>query len=119
MFAALWNGLLYGLIFLFNDAFAGIFGPGDGYNWQHPGLVQLTFGALVVGEVLGFLIYPYTQERYYQYAIRKAGQSVPEARMASGTVGCCLLPIGLFIFAWTCDQSIPFIVPLIGAAIFG
>jgi MFS family permease len=119
MFAAMWNGLLYGLIFLFNDAFSFVFGPGDGYNWQHPGVVQLTFLAFVVGETIGFLIYPFTQEKYYQRAIKKAGQSVPEARMVSGTFGCCLLPIGLFMFAWTCDRSIPFIVPLIGAAIFG
>lgn len=119
MFAAMWNGLLYGLIFLFNDAFVVVFGPGKGYNWQHVGVVQLTFSAFIIGEFIGFLIYPYTQERYYQYAIRKAGQSVPEARMASGLVGCILLPIGLFIFAWTCDASISFVVPLLGAAIFG
>ncbi|UZJ55728.1 hypothetical protein CBS101457_005048 [Exobasidium rhododendri] len=119
MFASLWNGLLFGLIFLFNEAFVAVFGPGEGYNWQHPGVVQLTFLALVVGEVIGYLLYPFTQERYYQKAIKKAGQSVPEARMASGVVGCCLLPVGLFIFAWTCDRSISFIVPLIGAAIFG
>jgi uncharacterized membrane-anchored protein YhcB (DUF1043 family) len=51
-------------------------------------VVQLTFIALVVGEVIGFLLYPYTQERYYQKVIKKAGQSVPEARMASGVFGC-------------------------------
>lgn len=82
------NGVLYGLIFLFNDAFVAVFGPGDGYNWQSPGLVQLTFLALIVGELIGYIIYPYTQERYYQNAIKKAGQSVPEARMASGIFGC-------------------------------
>jgi hypothetical protein len=119
MFAAMWNGLLFGLIYLFNDAFVAVFGPGDGYNWQHPGVVQLSFLAPLIGETIGFAVYFFTQEKYYQRAIRKAGQSVPEARMVSGTFGCCLLPIGLFMFAWTCDRSIPFIVPLIGAAIFG
>lgn len=88
MFAAIWNGLLFGLIFLFNDAFVTVFGPGEGYNWQHPGVVQLTFAAFIVGEAIGLCLYPYTQEAYYQRATRKAGQSVPEARMMSGTVGC-------------------------------
>lgn len=82
------NGLLYGLVFLFNDAFVFVFGPGEGYDWQHPGVVQLTFIALVVGEVLAFLLFPFTQEVYYQRTIKRAGQSIPEARMASGVFGC-------------------------------
>ncbi|PWN43247.1 MFS general substrate transporter [Ceraceosorus guamensis] len=118
-FGSIWNGLLYGLIFLFNDAFTIVFGPGDGYNIQHSGLVELTFVAFIIGEALGLALYPWTQERFYQRAIKKAGQSVPEARMAGGTIGCCLLPVGLFIFAWTCYPSISPVVPLIGAAVFG
>jgi hypothetical protein len=107
------NGHLFGLVFLFNGAFVSVFGPGEGYNWQHPGVVQLTFLAFIVGEFIGFIAYFFTQERYYQRAIKKAGQSVPEARMASGVVGCwcvegaenkgastdiCLFVVGCLLF---------------------
>lgn len=119
MFAALWNGLLYGLIFLFNDAFNSVFGPESEYAFKHSGVLQITFVSFVIGEFIGFGFYFFTQEPFYQRKIKQAGQSVPEARMASGTIGCCLLPIGLFIFAWTCYPSISPVVPLIGAAIFG
>jgi MFS transporter, DHA1 family, multidrug resistance protein len=33
-------------------------------------------------------------------------------------VGSCLLPIGLFMFAWTADSNIHWAVPLTGVAIF-
>ncbi|CAO1623447.1 unnamed protein product [Sympodiomycopsis kandeliae] len=119
-FAALWNGFLYGLIFLFNDAFVLIWGSDNhGYGFS-PGLTQLTFLSLIIGCVLGALVYPFTGERIYQARIRKAGQSVPEARMVMGCFGCCLLPIGLFLTAWTCyPGKIHWIVPLLGPAIFG
>lgn len=79
---------MYGLVFLFNDAFVTVFGPGEGYNWQHPGVVQLTFLSFIVGETIAFCIYPFTQEAYYQRVKNRERQSVPEARMASGVVGC-------------------------------
>ncbi|PWN19725.1 MFS general substrate transporter [Microstroma glucosiphilum] len=121
MFASAWNGFLYGLIFLFNDAFAEIWGPGNGgYGWSSAGLVQLTFLSLIIGTALAALSYPLIGERFYQKRIREAGESVPEARMFAGCFGCVLLPIGLFLTAWTCyPDRIVWIVPLLGPAIFG
>lgn len=119
-FAALWNGFLYGLIFLYNDAYAMIFGSENGGYGFSPGLTQLTFLSLIIGCVLGGIVYPFTGERFYQKRIRQAGESVPEARMVMGCFGCVLLPIGLFLTAWTCyPGKIHWIVPLLGPAIFG
>lgn len=119
-FAALWNGFLYGLIFLYNDAYAMIFGSENGGYGFSPGLTQLTFLSLIIGSVIGGLSYPLIGERIYQSQIRRAGQSVPEARMIMGCFGCVLLPVGLFLTAWTCyPGKIHWIVPLLGPAIFG
>ena len=42
-----------GMIFLSNEAFPLIFGPGNnGHDWDNTGLVNLTFGAYVVGAVM-------------------------------------------------------------------
>jgi hypothetical protein len=42
-----------GMIFLSNEAFPLIFGPGNnGHDWNNTGLVNLTFGAYVVGAVM-------------------------------------------------------------------
>jgi hypothetical protein len=97
-----------------------IFGPGNGgHGWTHSGTVNLTFLALVVGSVLAcsFTVF---QERYYQRALAAAGgKSVPEARMACALVGTWLLPAGLLIAAWTSYPELPWIAPLVGAAVFG
>lgn len=110
----------YGLIFLFNDAFLKIWGRGNGGYSFNPSLSQLSFISLIVGCFIGFIVMPFTGERYYQRKIRAVGESVPEARMFMGLFGCCLLPIGLFLTAWTCyPGKIHWIVPMIGASIFG
>jgi hypothetical protein len=81
--------------------------------------VNLTFLALVVGSTLA-CAFIFIQERYYQRALAAAdGKSVPEARMFIALFGTWLLPVGLFIAAWTSYPRLPWIAPLIGAAIFG
>lgn len=112
---------MYSLVFGFNTAFAKIWGEGNGgYGWKSAGLVQLTFLSLIIGSVIGLALYPWTQERFYQRRIAAVGESVPEARMMMGCFGCCLLPVGLFLTAFTSyPGSIPWIVPLLGPAIFG
>ncbi|PWN29592.1 MFS general substrate transporter [Jaminaea rosea] len=117
-FAAAWNGFLYGLIFLFNTAFIEIWGE-NGYGFN-AGLSQLSFISLIVGCTIGFLSHRFTSEPHYQRVIKQRGESVPEARLYMGLFGSILLPIGLFITAWTCyPGKVHWIVPMIGAAIFG
>jgi hypothetical protein len=33
--------------------------------------------------------------------------------------GSLLVPIGLFVYGWTADKNVQWIVPIIGTAIFG
>jgi DHA1 family multidrug resistance protein-like MFS transporter len=48
----------------------------------------------------------------------KNGFREQEHRLVPAIFGSVLLPIGLFLFAWTTDSNIHFVVPLIGVAIF-
>jgi hypothetical protein len=83
------------------------------------GTVNLTFLALVVGSVVACSLISF-QERFYQRSLAAhAGKAVPEARMACALLGTWLLPAGLFIAAWTSYPRLPWIAPLIGAAVFG
>lgn len=48
-----------------------------------------------------------------------AGRAVePEARLHNAMIGSVILPIGLFLFAWTTFPEISWIAPVIGATIF-
>jgi len=84
LFAALYNGYLYGLSFLFNDAFSLVFGPqGHGFN-------VVSFGLSFLGVAVGISIGPFTniwQERYYQRKVKETGgNNIPEARVQLGKV---------------------------------
>ncbi|KAJ5037947.1 uncharacterized protein L3040_006823 [Drepanopeziza brunnea f. sp. 'multigermtubi'] len=117
-FSALYNGYLYGLSFLFNSAFVIVFGPsGHGFDTIHTGLCFL-------GISTGISIGPFTsylfQEPYYQRKVKESGErNAPEARVMMGKIASVALPISLFWFAWTSDQSVHWIVPILASGLWG
>lgn len=117
--AAFFNSFAYGMIFLSNEAFPLVFGTGNnGHNWTSTGLINLTFGAYVVGAVIAFCLQP-LQERFYHKACKKEGRSDPEARWYSALYMTPFIPAGLMVAAWTSYARLPFIAPLIGFGMFG
>lgn len=91
--AAAYNGFIYGLVYLFNEAFPLVFGTNHGFNSGEWGL---SFLGLAMGSVVGVAIYP-IQERYYLKQVRRNdGKGVPEARLFLARGGAFLLPISLF-----------------------
>ncbi|KAK6384273.1 hypothetical protein LTR65_009749 [Meristemomyces frigidus] len=117
IFAAAYNGFIYGIVYLFNEAFPLVFGPG-GHDFS-TGEWGLVFLGLCVGTVLAAACHP-LQERYYLKRVAaNGGKGVPEARMYQARFGAFLIPISLFWFAWTSYPSIPWIVPVIASAFFG
>lgn len=75
MFAALYNGYLYGLSFLFNGAFNLVFGE-MGYGFSIQG-VGLTFLGLVVGISIGPITHLW-QEAHYRKLVRRAAKERPK-----------------------------------------
>ncbi|KAI9641898.1 hypothetical protein NHQ30_009766 [Ciborinia camelliae] len=136
IFAALYNGFLYGLSFLFNSAFNLVFGK-MGYGFNTMG-VGLCFLGLIIGISLGPMINTW-QEHYYQTRIRAAGmresqseealdpakderfKNIPEARVQLSKLAAVLLPISLFWFAWTSPPQyhIHWMVPILATTLFG
>lgn len=89
MFAALYNGYLYGLSFLFNTAFALVFGQGHGFD-------TIGVGVCFLGICAGISLGPLTniwQERYYQRKVHESGgKNVPEARVQMGKIAAISKP---------------------------
>ncbi|KAL8292561.1 hypothetical protein RQP46_001173 [Phenoliferia psychrophenolica] len=111
--SSLINALSFGIIFLANQAFPLIFGTGNGgHGWTSIGAVNLTYLA-------GFLLHPLQEQRYQTAQRNNGGKSVPEARFYSSLFGIWLLPIGLFIAAWTSFPSVNFMAPIVGFTMFG
>ncbi|THX58981.1 major facilitator superfamily protein [Aureobasidium pullulans] len=117
IFAAVYNGYLYGLSFLFNGAFNIIFGPsGKGFETYQVGL---TFLGICVGISLGPLTNIW-QERYYQKRVGRAGgTNIPEARVQLGQLAGVTFPISLFIFAFTSYVRLSWVGPVVASGLWG
>ena len=87
-------------------------------HWSQ-GISGLSFLGVGVGQILAIFAYLLFDRLYKQKGAKAGGRLPPEARLDPALLGCVLLPIGLFWFAWTSFLSIHWIVPIIGTAFFG
>lgn len=59
-------------------------------------------------------------DRYMKSQAEKEGQGMkPEYRLIVLPLGAIILPIGFFIYGWTAQYHVHWIVPIIGTAIIG
>ncbi|KAJ5981058.1 hypothetical protein N7481_008356 [Penicillium waksmanii] len=117
-FSAIYNGFLYGLVYLFNEAIPLVFGAPKGHPFN-TGQQGLAFLGMAIGPIIAFCLYP-LQERYYLRRVAEnQGKGVPEARMWMARVGAILIPISLFWFGWTSYRTVHWIVPIIASSFFG
>lgn len=83
------------------------------------GEVGLSFICIVVTTAFCAAGYMYYQYRIVEPGIRAHGPPPLEDRLYLAIPASILMPIGLFIFAWTSRPSVHWIVGLIGASIYG
>lgn len=112
----LFSAILLGILYLFFGAFHNIFGDVYGFNlWQ----TGVAFLGILVGMVAGSATDP-VWSRVNARLLRENGdQPEPEFRLPPAVAGAVLVPVGLFIFAWTTYPTVPWIVPIIGSGLFG
>lgn len=98
------------------------------YHWASE-LTGLAYLGTGIGSIFGSLLGGVFLNRTYSAMKSRAekrgvtaesDQRRPEYRMPFMQLGAIIVPLGLFIFAFTArpDKGIPWIAPLIGAAIF-
>lgn len=116
------SAILLGTLYLFFGAFPLVFGGNHGFTAAQTGL---SFLGIFVGMVAACLTDPLFHNNYVrlikerEIATGEIGGSEPEYRLPPAIIGAVIVPIGLFIFAWTTFASVHWIVPIIGSAIFG
>ncbi|PHH86414.1 hypothetical protein CDD83_10280 [Cordyceps sp. RAO-2017] len=118
----LFSALLLGILYLLFGAMPLVFGTNHDFNLWNNGLAFL---GIAVGVLLGVA----TDPLWYRVRIhlirrheRETGvkdDSEPEFRLPPAILGSVLVPIGLFTFGWSTYPWVPWIVPIIGSAIFG
>ncbi|ORY90644.1 MFS general substrate transporter [Leucosporidium creatinivorum] len=95
--------LIYGLLYGFFFAYPIVFEQGHGFN---SGQTGLAFLGIFVGICICGCVFCPLQENYYQRKVLEGnGHADPEHRLPMMMVGAVILPISLFIFAWTSNPK--------------
>lgn len=103
------------MFYTFFEVFPLVFPPFYNFNLGQTGLAFLSCFIGVIIALLGYFAYLY----FYMVPDNlKNGFREQEHRLVPAIIGSCLLPVGLFMFAWTADSNINWSVPLVGVGIF-
>ena len=112
----LYSALLLAILYLFFGAFIIVFRDIYGFNlWQ----AGLTFLGIGCGMILAVSTDKLWYKNYHRLLKKAGGNAEPEMRLPQTMLGCVLVSVGLFWFAWTTYSNVHWIVPIIGSGVFG
>ncbi|KAK9480685.1 major facilitator superfamily domain-containing protein [Lipomyces japonicus] len=105
---SIYMSVIYGLLYMFFFAYPVVFG--EGKNFKN-GPVGLMFIPIAVGVIISALIAPFINRHYVSLVKKHNGRPPAEVRLIPMMVACWLIPIGLFIFAWTSYPRLVWVGP--------
>ncbi|PSN68748.1 MFS general substrate transporter [Corynespora cassiicola Philippines] len=113
-FTALYVALIYGIYYSFFECFPIVYMEGYGFSLGAQGLLYLSIS---IGILVGLAMYLTWIRITWEPAVRAGNIGPPERRLIPALFSSFLLPIGLFLFAWTATPEIHWVVSTIGIAI--
>jgi len=113
-FTAVYTAIIYGIFYSFFEAFPLVYNEMYGFNL---GELGLTFLSVTVGVILSLAWYWWYIYARVEPSIRANGLGAPERRLIPALVVTFFVPVGLFLFGWTSNPSIHWIVSCIGIVI--
>ncbi|KAG7444987.1 MFS general substrate transporter [Guyanagaster necrorhizus] len=119
MFANVYIGFVYAIFYLWFEAFPLVFTDIYHFNLGTSGLPFLGF---VVSGGITYFVYVLYQMYHiaprYARASAEGKEVAPEIRLEIGLMASIFIPTSVLIFGFTSKESIHWIVPIIGAAIY-
>ena len=107
----------FGILYFVLSTFASLFTKQYGQSTAQSGLHYL---ALAIGYLLAECVGAKLTDDLWAYLKKRAhGSTAPEYRVPLMIPGGILMPIGLFWYGWSAQAKLHWIMPDIGAAIFG
>lgn len=113
---SIYMAIVYGTLYLMFGAFPIVYEQNRGWS---EGIAGLPFISVLVGMFIGLAYNMWDNKRYLLVSKKLHGFAPPEERLPPAMIGGLAVPIGLFWFAWTNQNSVPWIVSVIAAAPFG
>jgi len=114
---SLYVAITYGILYLLFSTFSIVFPIYYGFGEGESGLVFLPSA---IGMGLGIVIFGAMSDRLVKKNMGTGEQHKPELRLTPFfTIPAGIaLPIGLFIYGWSIEEHVHWIVPMIGVVIF-
>ncbi|KAF2109038.1 major facilitator superfamily domain-containing protein [Lophiotrema nucula] len=114
---SLYMASVYGYMYLMFTTFPRIF---EGQYKFSAGSVGLTYLGIGIGAFIGLIFCALVSDRLFQYLKKKnGGEHKPEYRLPVMIIGACLVPIGLFMYGWTAEKKVQYVVPIVGTGFLG
>lgn len=113
-FTSVYTAIIYGIFYSFFEAFPLVYN--EMYNFNL-GELGLTFLSVTVGVILSLTWYWWYICYIVEPSIRAHGLGLPERRLVPALFVTFFVPVGLFIFGWTSNPKIHWIVSCIGIVI--
>ncbi|KAK5996775.1 MFS transporter cpaT [Cladobotryum mycophilum] len=107
---SLYLALIYGYLYLLFTTFSSVFPKQYGFGI---GVLGLAFLGLGVGISIALVVLSWFSDWMQARLTKKHGVSKPEYRLIPLVFGTPLLPIGLFVYGWTAQYKVHWIVPII------
>ena len=102
----IYMALIYGILYLFFEAYPIAFQEQRGWN---EGVGALPFLSITLGVVIGAGILVWTSKTRFARKMAKHGRVIPEERLIPMIVGGFIFPAGMFWFAWTSNPHITWV----------
>ena len=113
----LYQAFIYGILYLVFVSYPISFREVRRFSLGSSGLPYL---GMLIGVFIGAaVVITHTRTIFARNTRANKGVVIPEQRLPLMIVGGCILPVGLFIFAWTSDPNIHWIGMVIGSVPVG
>jgi predicted MFS family arabinose efflux permease len=114
---SLYMAIVYGYVYLMYTTFPRVFQDQYGFS---KGIVGLTYIGMGIGCFFGVLFCGAVSDRLLvTLTKRNGGTAKPEYRLPAMFVGALMAPIGLFLYGWTAEKRLHWILPIIGSGFLG
>ena len=121
LLCSLYTGVVYGYLYLLFTTFTDVFQQQYGFSTS---LVGLTFLGLGIGSLIGLFFCGIASDRILEAKSEPtpdspSGVMKPEYRLPPLLPGSVFIPAGLFIYGWTAQYRVHYIVPMFGTLLIG
>ena len=114
---SLYMAIIYGYLYLLFTTFPRVFETQYGFS---NGSVGLTYVGTGVGAFIGVIFCGAVSDRIVATLTkRNSGIVKPEYRLPAMFIGALIIPAGLFLYGWTADKKLHWILPIIGTGFLG